>query len=166
DAAGQELRAGGGGLRGLPSADPTRLPPAPPRGVVWLTGGGGPPLGRRGAAGAFAPPEGAGLAPGAGPGAGAAPPGRAARGRRAPGPRAGPATASPRRGVPTSRQEPRSCAASSDLTGSWPGPTWSLPARAATPPPPATARSPAPSWPPRRGRPFLRRWSPGRSRPI
>jgi len=62
DAAGQQLRAGGGALCGLASADLTGLRPPPPGGVVCLTDVRAPLLGRRGAAAVFGPQKGAGPA--------------------------------------------------------------------------------------------------------
>ena len=62
DAAGQELRAGGGALGGLASADLTGLRPLPPGGAVCLTDVRAPLLGRRGAAAVFGPQKGAGPA--------------------------------------------------------------------------------------------------------
>jgi len=60
--AGRELRAGGGALCGLASADLSGLRPPPPGGVVCLADVRAPLLGRRGAAAVFGPQKGAGPA--------------------------------------------------------------------------------------------------------
>ena len=59
DAAGQELAAGGGALRGLAAADLTGLRPPPPGGVACLTDVRAPLLGPGGAAAVFGPQKGA-----------------------------------------------------------------------------------------------------------
>jgi glycerate kinase len=59
DAAGRELPLGGGALRGLASADLSRLRPPPPGGVICLADVRAPLLGPRGAAAVFGPQKGA-----------------------------------------------------------------------------------------------------------
>jgi glycerate 2-kinase len=59
DAAGRELRPGGGALGTLASADLSALRPPPPAGVTCLTDVRAPLLGPAGAAGVFAPQKGA-----------------------------------------------------------------------------------------------------------
>jgi glycerate 2-kinase len=62
DAAGEELRPGGGALRDLASADLSGLRPPPPGGMTCLTDVRSPLLGPRGAAAVYGPQKGAGQA--------------------------------------------------------------------------------------------------------